>query len=974
MSIKEVLILTLLFSFGSPDKAKSETDSKLFGKDRSIDKVIIKHQVGYHFKKIVRTVELELFISRKISVAPIVEGVQTLRQVQLQLDEYCNNLSGQKWESSERTVNVISNPPIFEPQKPFSNQLYHVSYVKSASFAEAKARCQALGMRLPEVYTKEEAEELSKFLKANSLESSFAGIEYDVQEGIQRFITTGLPIWHGYYKRVNLMSDVVKTIDIKPTLDDAHGRFMYSKGNFMEVFTPKHGPVHEKYTFNTEYWNWKTDYHQLVSPVVCAPPWKGDNLVISPTTKVKDITVVNYSREKKIKRSISKVAVKSTPLANLQATCKNIVNRIGDVHINTNDKMTDVLQLVDISVVQQNTLNSGRKKRENVRNKRMIGFALKAGASLLWNVFGLYQNVKTEKRIKKLETAMTLTREQVAQNSALMSDMTKVIYDHSVVMDDLQLTTRNLVKGLTEVKSEVNGLKTEISLVKRDVEVMTTLMRVDSMVSRIEASLDNSYYNLKDIIHSSLKSETSPLVLPHDQVQKVQAEVNSISPSVMDTDFKRMQSIVVSHPKDPSSLLVIVNAAAMSRDSLELVELVPVPYFVNQVAHLPILDHQFVVLNQKTATFTVLSQQEMDNCLENRCYIRNMGQPISSAACGAPQYFDQSLDACEFEARTSDGIAVINIDPDGFIFSFETEVKVQLFGHDNQATGPPKQMKGIGVLQIPTGYSIVVTRADGYRVEVNGQPRYYSLDAADLDVSSNSILSTPIKEDNIFKVPKNRESEDSELEQQVITVKQAVDETQHRIASQHNHVWILTGCIVSITVITVIIMIVLYYNSRRFRKKVLAVRHTITELSQQVTDFAKPLVPPRSPLIGSLRKARTLPITRSRRRRLPSVKFSAPIAEYLALSEVKSPRLRGKKRIYDQVPVRSASKLAKTPRVYPTVPTEDDLKDGYETSIASGSNTDVRCRSIDDAVSVTSIERSDVNSDTNGETNFNQRT
>ena len=40
----------------------------LFGKGQRSDKLIMKHQIAYHFKKTARQVSQELFVSRKIEI------------------------------------------------------------------------------------------------------------------------------------------------------------------------------------------------------------------------------------------------------------------------------------------------------------------------------------------------------------------------------------------------------------------------------------------------------------------------------------------------------------------------------------------------------------------------------------------------------------------------------------------------------------------------------------------------------------------------------------------------------------------------------------------------------------------------------------------------------------------------------------------------------------------------------------------
>ena len=45
-----------------------------------IDKLVLKNQIGYHFKKVVKEVSQELFISRKIDASSLFLGTEVLGQ------------------------------------------------------------------------------------------------------------------------------------------------------------------------------------------------------------------------------------------------------------------------------------------------------------------------------------------------------------------------------------------------------------------------------------------------------------------------------------------------------------------------------------------------------------------------------------------------------------------------------------------------------------------------------------------------------------------------------------------------------------------------------------------------------------------------------------------------------------------------------------------------------------------------------
>ena len=64
----------------------------LFGKEENMDKLIIKNQIAYHFKKVVREVNQELFVSRRIDVSLLFAGLQVLKKTESEVRRLCESL------------------------------------------------------------------------------------------------------------------------------------------------------------------------------------------------------------------------------------------------------------------------------------------------------------------------------------------------------------------------------------------------------------------------------------------------------------------------------------------------------------------------------------------------------------------------------------------------------------------------------------------------------------------------------------------------------------------------------------------------------------------------------------------------------------------------------------------------------------------------------------------------------------------
>ena len=117
----------------------SQDGPELFDKHQKMNKLILKNQIGYHFKKVVREVSQELFVSRRIDISTLLSGVHALKQTSNEVSSYCRSL-GDGVITTKGNIQELSD-------------YTWIKFPDSASFAEAKARCEARKMQLPEMYT-----------------------------------------------------------------------------------------------------------------------------------------------------------------------------------------------------------------------------------------------------------------------------------------------------------------------------------------------------------------------------------------------------------------------------------------------------------------------------------------------------------------------------------------------------------------------------------------------------------------------------------------------------------------------------------------------------------------------------------------------------------------------------------------------------------------------------------------------------
>ena len=107
----------------------------------------IKNNIGYHFKKKVRQVAQELFISRGMETTLLIQGIDALKQIAQKLSSSCSEIPSRHISLKDSETKTLSNYDKAEGER-----FVFLSQIKEITFMEAKARCQALGKQLPELY------------------------------------------------------------------------------------------------------------------------------------------------------------------------------------------------------------------------------------------------------------------------------------------------------------------------------------------------------------------------------------------------------------------------------------------------------------------------------------------------------------------------------------------------------------------------------------------------------------------------------------------------------------------------------------------------------------------------------------------------------------------------------------------------------------------------------------------------------
>ena len=841
MDQKSLIASMFYWMLASADQPISTPD--LFGKEEKIDRLVVKNQIAYHFKKVVREVNQELFVSRRIDVSLLLTGIQVLMKTENEVRSLCDQLPNMKSSGIDANKVMADTPvpnkvtPVIPKQEPF----IVIDEPFYSSFKEAKARCMALGMQLPEIYTKAQISQLMGFMKSRNIAQCFAGIEPDMSDSIARHVSTQYPIWKTAFTSI-FECDGKKPTELHWTLDDGHAKFLYTSDQKLCVTWDKEGnPIHRGYYASHTFREWSKDLDQIMSRVVCTPKWDGKSFLNLPDNFYAGDLIIKtrYSREtirrKKLRfrRNIPK-RDSHTYTKGVQALCYGVADHAKESHEDMRSKITDLLSLVDITVHEEITNSGSGNRQKRVVPLFLMKFIFVTGVKLLWNLFGFIQNVRLNNRLKNIESMLVESHNKTVENTNAIANLTTLISKNSLAISQLNIRVEGLDSRLKLVESQVTTLQDGVKSLTFKFETVTALMTIENLISRTRTSMDTGYDILKDIIHCSRLRQTSPLILPLDQIELVQNEISKVSTAIIDPDFSKMQSIVVSDPNDPTMLLVVVNVAALGRRNLELIQLVSVPYFEGKDAYAIRLDYEHIVLDPSSHTFSILTEQEEYDCLLNRCYVGNSEQSLLEKSCGIPQFYDQFKDGCISESVLSNGEFLKPMLPDGVIFALRDEVRSEVLCQGKPISKAQK-LKGTGILQLPNGCTLQVIDKDGRVTKLKGQPQNTVITASDIRLMPEGPLSAVYA--NVDTNQTNKVSAvNAYVEARVSSVIKQVEAVDDRMLAQHKHVWIITGTI-SITVLIIALVVCLLCRcSTRARRKIRDIRGNFSELTRRVLE------------------------------------------------------------------------------------------------------------------------------------------
>jgi len=824
-----------------------------------VENLKIKNNIGYHFKKKVRQVSQELFISRKIDTTMLIQGIEALKSLSEKLNAYCAGIPSRLlWLKESEGRGAKSGNDI--------NKFIYLPLVKEVTFAEANARCHALGKQLPEIYDDYSMAALAMVMKENKLTVVHAGIAFDPATAMQRFISTGMPLYRGF-SRMIVYYQGIRT-EMKLLLDNSHANFLYAYNSTLCALNDSEAPGHKGKYGDSHFRDSEKQFNQFVAPVICEEKWKGVGFEeIDPRLDQKNanpqefyINVVKadptdprtvdypkgptYIRTKKIgentQLSLEEKAVQDIrEVANMyEITCNSVVEHALDTYNSLQGKVNNLLALVDISYhIDQINKDKRRRRRKKRGSPSFLSkIIFRTGFKAIWSLFGFVQQIRQDIKIHELEKQIVKNQRETKNNSELIKGMSETLQNQSIEVSQLKILTASLERRIEALERDMKAIQDRLSLTETKLEISVKLQLISNLIIRTEQVLAEGYNTLENIIHCSVLGQTSPLVLPLSQIDFVQREVRKVSSADLDTDFSKMQSIVVSDPNDPRLLLVIVNAAAVSKSTTDLITMTSIPVYSGSKTVKPALSYQTIILNQWVGTYVVLTEQEETNCLLHRCYVHGMEKSVYDHSCGIPQYLDKNLESCAYEEIYDDNkIHLIPALPDGAFFSFKDPVDAQLFCTDNNIAGRRQKVSGVGTLQLPNGCTLSVTDQRGRNLKLKGPPLHNFVQGQELILIDKLPLSMMTESAGLAN--RSHTVLDQLLEQHLGKVQDGLSVTNVKL-DQHKRALIVNLAIMLGTILIVVLAAYISYRlSARLRDRLKFVWQVIENIRTRMSDM-----------------------------------------------------------------------------------------------------------------------------------------
>jgi len=876
-------ILTLLITVMIITLASAKVNNSSPLPDDS--KVTLKNSIAFHFIKNVKAIELELFVTRKIEVGPVIAGLERIQLVRDRVLTMCQKIQSQandtaaKLELENKRAEGLAPTP--------TSSMHYINITGTITPHEARAKCRALGYQLPEILNSQQNVDLRELMQKHKIRAVHAGVEWSLLDSFYRFSVSGVPTWRAYHRRIYIYNGD-KRLFMETSWPYLSARsnhfFAYTSEGLFTAFGIENVQT-RGYQLYTNYWDKYHDINAFATEhLVCQTKWDGQlpskaglpaewsyreyklaHAPLAHTNKAKRAASPPAPKGPSlpVKVSVSVVSREKPAKTPLEELCYSVAEHMTETSERYIYRLTNALKQVDISIIGQledKELNKSIKKRETsslnntasalgtkpvkpsvastfnssvdeARYPRSLAKVIfKTGIKGIWGLLGFIDRVQTRRRIGKIEKVLN-------QQGQDLAALTSEVSSHSHTISQLTLVTRDLSLRLDTVQGKVAELESKLGLLSREVKTQQLLQLLDSLIGRADEAFTYAFITLENIIQYALVGQASAYLLPATELEKLQEEINKISSAVVDTAYERMRTTIVSDPLAPTSLTCFVNLHAMTRTTRELVQLIPIPWYQGPQALIPVLDYTTVLLDQQGGFYTVIDPSELNGCMEDKCITSNPEVSVTSPSCGIPQFFDRHINSCVNENVPSNGMFLKQLLYDGILYSIRQESNVQIFC-TQQRISKVKKIQGSGIIQLPPGCTLAITDPTGATAKIQSSPLSQLYNAQSVDL----LLKGPAE---IFtQVPGTHSNVTSNL---VRMINQHLEEMNQKLMitsgeiESHNFYVILLGTLLAITtVICILTALLLYRYSRRFRRRVRAMAEELKNGFSDITrDFIR---------------------------------------------------------------------------------------------------------------------------------------
>ena len=774
-----LLLVSLVLRLASPRElptSYSEYEDELVMPKSGlrIEGLIVKGQIGYHFRKTVNEIVQDFFLARTVSLEPVTDLVDVLVDAGTNLGEYCKPDKTYMAMGPEVIHKGVSHFPLYDPRKP---SFMAIKDIGEVSVEEAKKICSSLGMRLPEVYTEVEKAELVEYLKNEGIESCFTGLEMDFISGFWRFSSTGLPIWKGLHSRVYSTRKPNESYPVEQFIEQMNVDFIYADDGELHFYRMKNErPVFHGLSEVGKFFTKGGAVFQLKAKVVCAQrvqsivygplyrhqvrdnrltsrrsfqyypgPQGKRNATYSDDTREYEGEVLDLSKVFAIENgeveSSNMTAVRTWD-EHMLARCRSSKEQLDFHSHQAMTRLTALLSLVSGPSGNYNTQQMSRRGKAFSTIAKILARAGYEANRSLQDLFDrIPEDTGSSNRTRVTTEAPEDEREaggSLEANPNQSMTMAKALKEYAVLVEPFALIPTEDSAAVYRLRTAQKSLIDGTTRSRLQIESLIDLIL--SSAEAVARTMDRAICKLTAIVEESIKGKTDVCLLDAEFSKKVKAElaVRGVIAELNRNIFEKMSSVTID-PDNDEGLVVLMSGTAINPENLELIQLIPVPAYARDRAYSPKLDYEYAVLNQKAGTYRSISAVEAERCVKDDCRLAGIERAISSIGCGLPQLFGMSPLACEYSNSHTDGIYFMPVPPEGVIYSLREDARGQLICQNNRHIGKPVTLSGMGIMHILPGCTMVFTDPAHLLLKVKGSPTFHLTDAAGIEAAEASI-------------------------------------------------------------------------------------------------------------------------------------------------------------------------------------------------------------------------------------------